>query len=378
MANKVAGFWSYLPVALVLATVWVQSIALGQTSTLKLDTGKEIWDAACAGCHGPDGKGLPESTLGFEPPPTFPDFSDCNSSSREPNLHWSSMIHEGGAARGFSPIMPSFGQALSDDQINKLLGYVRTFCADSAWPQGDLNLPRPLYTEKAFPEDETVLITGVNATQQAAVENRLVYEKRFGARNNFELIVPANYQKQPSGSWFAGIGDVTLEVKRAMWHSMNTGSIFSLAGELTLPTGDARRGLGAGVTQLEAFAAFGQLLPWQSFVQTQLGLEGPYRRGQIPSEAFWRTAVGKTFSQNRWGRSWSPMLEVISARELLGGEKIEWDISPQVQVTLNRRQHLRANLGVRFPVANTGNRAVQVAFYLLWDWFDGGLKDGWR
>ena len=50
---------------------------------------------------------------------------------------------------------------------------------------------------------------------------------------------------------------------------------------------------------------------------------------------------------------------------------------PQVQVTLNKRQHIRANFGVSIPVRNTAGRAAQFAFYLLWDFFDGGLREGW-
>jgi mono/diheme cytochrome c family protein len=50
---------------------------------LKLDTGQEIFAAACAGCHGPGGEGQPVSTLGFEPPVTYPIFTDCNASARE-------------------------------------------------------------------------------------------------------------------------------------------------------------------------------------------------------------------------------------------------------------------------------------------------------
>jgi hypothetical protein len=72
------------------------------------------------------------------------------------------------------------------------------------------------------------------------------------------------------------------------------------------------------------------------------------------------------------------MVEVIADREFASGEKVNWDIVPQVQVTLSRRQHIRANIGVRFPVNNTAGRSTQLIFYLLWDWFDGGLRDGWK
>jgi hypothetical protein len=46
-------------------------------------------------------------------------------------------------------------------------------------------------------------------------------------------------------------------------------------------------------------------------------------------------------------------------------------------VTLSRRQHIMASFGVRVPANNRAGRPVQVMFYLLWDWFDGGLREGW-
>jgi ribosomal protein S2 len=49
-----------------------------------------------------------------------------------------------------------------------------------------------------------------------------------------------------------------------------------------------------------------------------------------------------------------------------------------MQVTLNRRQHIMINVGVRIPVNERANRSTQVITYFLWDWFDGGLLDGWR
>jgi hypothetical protein len=47
-------------------------------------------------------------------------------------------------------------------------------------------------------------------------------------------------------------------------------------------------------------------------------------------------------------------------------------------VTLNRRQHIRASVGVRTPVNNRMGRSTQIVFYLLWDWFDGGFTAGWK
>jgi hypothetical protein len=71
------------------------------------------------------------------------------------------------------------------------------------------------------------------------------------------------------------------------------------------------------------------------------------------------------------------MVEILADREIASGERINWDIVPQFQVTLNRRQHIRANVGLRLPVNDFGPRRTQVLFYLMWDMFDGGLRDGW-
>jgi mono/diheme cytochrome c family protein len=370
----------YLPLFIVLAFVWWQGILRGQTAgELGLKTGKQIYDATCVGCHGQDGRGQPVSTLGFEPPSTFPDFSDCSSASREPDSHWFAMIHEGGGNRGFSPIMPAFSPALTSDEISKVVEHVRSFCADPKWPRGNLNLPRALYTEKAFPEDEVVLTSAFNLSHEPAVNQTLVIEKRLGARTNMEAIIPGAFQKQPSGSWFGGVGDISLELKQTLFHSLRRGSILALAGEARLPTGNASRGLGSGVTYLETFLAYDQILPRNAFVQTQAGVETPTRRHQEPTELFWRTAAGKSLNQGRGlGRTWSPMVEAVSAREMIPGARTEWDIVPQMQVTLNKRQHIRANFGVSIPVRNTAGRAAQLVFYLLWDFFDGGIRDGWK
>jgi hypothetical protein len=71
------------------------------------------------------------------------------------------------------------------------------------------------------------------------------------------------------------------------------------------------------------------------------------------------------------------MVELLADRELVRGERINWDLLPQVHVTLSKRQHIMANFGVRFPLTNAGARTTEIMFYLLWDWFDGGLREGW-
>src|SRR5581483_2641392 len=372
--------WGYLPVALVFSMVWIQGIVFSQTrGRLQLRTGKEIFEAGCAACHGHDGKGMPQTTVGFERPSTFPDFTDCKSTSREADAFWSAIIHDGGPARGFSPIMPSFREALNEDQINQVIRYLRGFCTQDSWPAGELNLPRLLVTEKAFPEDEWVLSTSVNAVGNPGLTSTFVYEKRFGARNQIEIQAPFTFERPAPGTWYGGAGDMSLGLKRVLASSKRTGSVLSLFGEANFPTGNKARGLGTGTTVFEAFAAYGQLLPNNSFLQFQGGMELPTKTNTTPRAVFWRTGAGTTVTQNNGlGRAWSPMMEVLADRELATGRKVNWDILPQLQVTLSKRQHIRANIGVQIPVSNTAGRPTAVLFYLLWDFFDGGLLDGWK
>ena len=93
--------------ALLLVCLLAPAIS-GQTSKLNLSTGKDIFRAACAGCHGPDGKGAPDTQVGFEKPETFPDFTRCDQTTPELDVDWKATIRDGGHGRGFSPIMPSF------------------------------------------------------------------------------------------------------------------------------------------------------------------------------------------------------------------------------------------------------------------------------
>ncbi|MEP7352592.1 MAG: cytochrome c [Acidobacteriota bacterium] len=373
---------------LILLTVllWCRVAAAQSEATLKLETGKQVFEAACAGCHGMDGKGQPVSTLGFEPPATFPDFTDCNGSTRESTQQWSSVIHDGGKVRAFAPIMPSFGDAsapaLTDQQIQNVIGHIRKFCTeDSHWPSGDFNFARPMFTEKSFPEDELVLMTTFNTNGQPGIVNNMIVEKRFGAIFNMETRFRGGFSKTAAGSWTGAVGDTSFEFKRSMWVHNKTGSMLAWGNEMIIPTGDPNRGSGGnGMFMLESFLSYGQILPKSSFLQAQVGVEAPpFHRHQNPMEVYWRTDIGKAFNQSRgFGRSWTLALETVGVRSLGPNNRLTVDLVPQMQVTLSKRQHMRLGMGYNVPTVNIGNRPQQFMFYLLWDTFDGGLKEGWK
>ena len=382
--------------------------------------GRDIYAASCANCHGLDGTGLDRSLLAFEE--EMPDFTDCDFAAREPDADWIAVAHEGGPVRGFSEMMPAFRGALTEEQLGRVMSYIRTLCTDANWPRGELNLPRPLLTEKAYPEDEWVIEGDGDIEDGAAMTGAFVYEYRFGPRSQVEVVIPYGWRRGASGSgmdhdgghsdhdrrphagsradrdhdrhdddhdhsdddrghgglWSHGLGDVVLALKHALFHSIDAGTIFSVGGEVILPTGEAGAGLGAPGSALEPFMSFGQILPGDAFLQGQAGAEVPlYEDGE--AEGFARLVLGATRTEGPWGRAWSPMLEVQAKRGFDSGDDTLVDLVPQLQVSLNTRQHVLANVGLLIPVGEAAGaeRPIRLLAYVLLDWFDGGFFEGW-
>jgi len=345
-------------------------------------SGEQIFVAACATCHGMDGKGSPSAVVGFDLPLVnghgFPDFTDCATNTVEPLGDWMAVAHRGGPVRALDRRMPAFGDALSDDQIERAVRYLWTFCDDPAWPRGDLNLPRALFTEKAFPENETVWTTGVTTSGAQGVMNELVYEHRIGARWQYEVKAPFGVQQaEPGSAWTGGLGDVELALRRTLYARFDRGSIFAAGGAVTVPTGKEELGFGNGFTIVEPFAMWGQMVGTSAFVQTHVGYEVALNRTRGQNEGFVRTALGYTVTQDRgFGRAWTPMLEVLAAKP--ERSPTEWDLVPQMQISLSKLQHILFSVGVRVPMNERDERKPQVLTYFLWDWFDGGLLEFWK
>jgi mono/diheme cytochrome c family protein len=358
-----------------------------------LRTGAEIYEAACASCHGRDGKGVPPAVLGFETP--VPDFTDCSFASREPHGDWFAITHNGGPTRGFDRMMPAFGGAVTDEQLDLAASHVKDFCTDKSWPDGDFNIPRALVTGKAFPEDEFVWeLSG--STKKGTVEDgearnpqsyKLVFvaEKRLGKRNQLELIVPMGVQQavdvdengEESLRWGEGFGDLGLAWKGVLWHSLRGGTIGSLGAEVFFPLGDEEDQFSKGIFRFEPFLAVGQLIPGNNFFQLHGGAELSTDLDVAKHEVFWRAALGHTFTQGRFGRAWSPMVEGIGKLELEDGAAVEWSVVPALHIALNTRQHVMLVLGAEIPVNEFDERQITAMVHLLWDWFDGGFTEGW-
>lgn len=354
--------------------------------SLGANKGAEIYQAACAACHGPNGHGTPQTLAGFDQPDSFPHFDKCEETTPEFTRDYTAVIRNGGPARGFSQIMPAFAAVLTASEIDEVVRYLRSLCKETGWPPGELNLPRALVTDKAFPESETILTTTASAHGSASVNNEIDYEHAFGKRDQLEVGVPFGWMHQPGGGLGAGLGDIVVGEKHVLYSRLNsdpdrplydsTGSILSIQGEVTLPTGNVGKGLGEGETVFGVFASYDVLLPADTFIQLQAGGDFPLHVHETRNSVFLNSAFGKILAPH-FGRQWSPMVEVLAQRDLGAGAVTDWDVLPEFQVTLNRRQHVRAAVGFRLPLNDTADRPKQIIAYILWDWFDGGLLEGW-
>ncbi len=373
---------SALPTQRVVAQA-VEAIRPAGTVTGATLTGRELYVAACANCHGADGRGAPKTQVGFDVP--LPDFTDCNYATRENAQDWFGIVHEGGPTRAFSPRMPAFGDALTTEQIERVVAYVRSICSEKQWPRGELNFPRAHLTEKAFPEDESVYTTSLSGPRnQHSLTVTYIYEKRLSARTQYELQVPINTHERGTASgqrWTgAHFGDVSMALKRVLHSTQSVSSARILSGglEVTLPSGDAAAGTGAGTPIGEPFVLAGQMLGSNAFMQIHSGIEIPFDQRKASKEAFWRVAFGRTFAPSGFGRTFTPIAEFEGVREFRTGRMTEWSWVPQIQVSLSRRQHIQASAGVRLPMNRQAAQSREFLVYLLWDWFDGGFLEGWR
>ncbi|SVA50556.1 uncharacterized protein METZ01_LOCUS103410 [marine metagenome] len=340
------------------------------------DSDADLYGAACAACHGFDGSGNLPAQLGFDV--EVPDFTDCDFAAREPDADWYAVIHDGGPVRGFDRMMPAFGQALTGEQIQQILDHVRTLCTDEAWPPGEFNLPRSLFVEKAYPEDEAVITTTIQGEGQDSLTHELLWEYRFGARSQIEISLPLHIAElKGTEGREKGFGDLELGLKHNLKYDKQRGTILSVGGELILPSGDDSRGFGKGTAVFEPYVAWGKILPRDSFFQLQGLLEFPTESG-FDNELGLKGVFGRTWTTGGpFGRAWTPMLGVLGSKDLGSGGDTHWDLVPQLQVTLNTRQHVTGSFGFRVPASDSSARETQFVFYLLWDWFDGGALEGW-
>lgn len=294
-----------------------------------------MWNAWCARCHAEDGSGrINEPTVAVQPM----DFTDCKVTTAEPDADWERAIAKGGPGVGLSPEMPGFEDSLTPEQIRGFVSHVRGFCKDSGWPSGNSNFPRPIITEKAFPENEFVVLPAISHDRE--IEFVGVYERRLGKRSMIEAAVPIDGD---------GVNDVDVAFKHAI--RQRGFSIVSLGLETALSR---------DLVVFEPFVSAGTMLQdW--YVQTHLKFELPSDRVKKDRAIVYNAYVGRDTSPAP--TTWTLGIE-------LNGENRELALTPQVRKGLTGTGALAASLGVMLPLNQRSERRVTWLGYLLWEYLE--------
>lgn len=206
--------------------------------------GRETFEKNCIMCHGADAKGTGQLAAALPVRPS--NLTDCRLTAEDQVEVVQGIIRHGGPYAGRSSVMPAFGTALTDDEIADVACYVKSLCDDPDWVPGELNFPRPLITDKAFPEQEMIVggRFGRNGKDVSEYFGRLEY--RVNGLTNIEIVSRALSFNPDIGPTESGLSDTSLSVKRVVAFSPRYRALASAGLELTLPTGSDRRGLGNG------------------------------------------------------------------------------------------------------------------------------------
>ena len=300
-----------------------------------------MWKEWCARCHAEDGTGkVNEPTITVEPM----DFSDCKIATAEPDADWERAIADGGPAVGLSSQMPAFGETLSPEQVHAFVTHLRTFCDEPGWPHGNMNFPRPIFTKKAFPENEFILLPSV--TDGGDADMLAIYERRIGRRTMWEAVVPFS-SHDPSGT----VSHVELSVKHVLGADAARTRITSAGMDLVL---------GRGTPIFEPYLAAGAM--WRDlYLQAQGKVELPVDAAKAERAFVYNFYVGRDTSTSP--NTWTLGLE-------LNGENDEVALTPQLRKGLTKTGALGAALGVRIPLNARSDQSTRVVGYVLWEYLD--------
>jgi len=332
-------------------------------------TARELYDGACASCHGADGRGAPEGTALAVP---LPDFTDCNFVTREGDGNWRYLVAHGGESLGLSSQMPAFGNVLSDAESAAVVAYIRSFCPDSRWPSGNLNFWRPLVTTKAFPEDEALLTHDFTEGRGGSREwsTELSIERRIGARGEVEVGVPLAIHNMTAGATTGGVGDVGVAGKYVLYADAPSLTIVSTALDLILPTGDYGRQLGDGTVSFEPSLLAGKRID-PVIIQAQILGQAPVDENRADRGVSYRLALSYPLSPLH--RAWVPTVELEGLQNVTANES-QLFVTPQIYTGLTKRGHVAISVGAQIPIA--GDPApfdYRILAFILWEYTDGGL-----
>ena len=322
-------------------------VVLATLSLQSADSGAVLYHAWCAPCHGLDARGGAQASVRVGVPPA--NLADCATSTPETSAQWRGIVSRGGAAYGLSLDMPAFGDAASPQQIGWVVRYLKSLCDDDDYPEGELNFPRGFLIEKAFPENELVLVNHGR-------EQNYIFERRFGPRFQIEAEARTAFDGAPNS--FDG---VSVAGKLDVWHSPSALAITSVGLEATPPLGRQDR------WELEPFLAFG----WspREIVTVQGQILGAWEDGDGITGTEYRLGVAKDLGP------FVPMVEAGWTVPRAGSSTLSF--YPQMWIQLSKLGHVAGSIGAELPAVGPEPRHPRLIAFLLWDFGDAGLFKGW-
>ena len=108
--------------AMVLPMTMAPMMTVAQTAP---ETGKEIFEQMCAGCHGTYGNGQEGTKSGFVP--RIATLADKEYMASVPDDYLKMIIKKGGAYMGKIAAMPAWEHKFNDEQVDTLVAHIRTF-----------------------------------------------------------------------------------------------------------------------------------------------------------------------------------------------------------------------------------------------------------
>jgi mono/diheme cytochrome c family protein len=325
--------------------------------------GLGIFQKHCVICHGADAKGTGQLAATLPRKPA--DLTDCRLTAEDPVEVVQGVIRHGGPYVGLSSVMPAWQGTLSEAEIADVAAYVKTLCTDPDWVPGDLNLPRPLITGKAFPEQEVIVGGQFGRNNRKVTQIFGTVEYRLDGLTNLEVKVPWLSINPDSGSTESGLGDIALSVKRVVAYSIEHRALASLGLELGLPTGSKSRGLSSGEYVWEPNLRAGW--DWnQVVIQAVSRLVLPQDSTQDNAKVRSDIALGRYFQPDP--RMFiTPMVEFNTESRIAGPSKGETrsNVLPEV-----RLQWLRWSLGagVQLPVSRLKDFDYRPLFDLTYEY----------
>jgi len=114
-----------LAMALMMNTVLMTAAPMMAMAQTAPETGKEIFEQMCAGCHGTYGNGQEGTKSGFVP--RIGTLANKEYMASVPDDYLKLIIKKGGAYMGKIAAMPAWEHKFNDEQVDTLVAHIRTF-----------------------------------------------------------------------------------------------------------------------------------------------------------------------------------------------------------------------------------------------------------